>query len=297
MAVMQLRGESAEPCAPRLSCWEGVWPGAATAQARPGRPAPHGPSCPPPARCLCPPPLGPWGHPAAPAGSAPALAGGAGQEASSSALPRAGTALAAPRWVPPHSAPSALPLTQPGRRDAAWIRTPPTPLCRQRHTSPRGSEPPQAASQAGPDRRPGLSQGAFFVLGLTPAQSHRAVPSDRSWCRGPCSPPPPRGSYGRNRPGPLVADPGAKPHLPCSAVPLTPRARDPRMLRREVSGAGGGAPAANASHWCLMDSGDRRICPDSGPPCTRIVRSGFAGKEAREASRSDLRCPARGDRC
>lgn len=177
MAVMQLRGESAEPCAPRLSCWEGVWPGAATARARPGRPAPHGPSCPSPARCPCPPPLGPWGHPAAPAGSAPALAGGAGQEASSSALPRAGTALAAPRWVPPHSAPSALPLTQPGRRDAAWIHTPPTPLCRQRHMSSRGSEPhPQAASQAGPDRRPGLSQGAFSMLGLTPAQSHRAVP-------------------------------------------------------------------------------------------------------------------------
>lgn len=152
MAVMQLRGESAEPCAPRLSCWEGVWPGAATARARPGRPAPHGPSCPPPARCPCPPPLGPWGHPAAPAGSAPALAGGAGQEASSSALPRAGTALAAPRWVPPHSAPSALPLTQPGRRDAAWIHTTPTPLCRQRHMSSRGSEPPA------PSRLPGWTR-------------------------------------------------------------------------------------------------------------------------------------------
>lgn len=64
-----------------------------------------------------------WGHAAVPAGSVPALAGGAGQKASSSALPRSVSP-----WQPPVGAPSTVPLSlhliQPGSQDAVWIHTP-----------------------------------------------------------------------------------------------------------------------------------------------------------------------------
>lgn len=198
-----------------------------------------------PLRCA-----GLWGQAAVPAGSVPALAGGAGQEASSSALPRSVLP-----WQPPVGAPSTVPLSppliQPGSQDAVWIHTPLAvpmwaassklpgerahPACTVGWTRPLSGAQPVPVLAARSTAQP------------ESAQSHQTLPCPAMSGAGGLLDAPGVPTDGKARP--TGHRPERKTILPAASAcaALRPQAHDLCVLRREVHGAG--ALIANASHW------------------------------------------------